>query len=667
VILCTPIAPARTGNGLAMRAGVLLDALAGLGPVDVVIVPVAGSLPLDWARAAARSVQVLGPVDAADARAHTDRQLGDAWLRTQLSATAPLPRAALGAPASLAADVGLPDDPVDTVVGFRLVLAPFTAALARRVGATRVVLDADDDDVALLRAVGADAEADATERLARAWLPEFDEVWVASAPDAEGLRARFRVDARVVPNAVRLPAVVPPAPIAPPRLLFVGNLTYGPNLDAATVLAREVLPRVRVARPDATLALVGPHDPGALDGLAADPAVHVAGRVADVGPEYAAATVAVVPLRHGAGTRIKVLEAAAYGRPVVASSAAVAGLDLVSGVHAIVAEGADATSAAVVDLLADPDRVHALTAAARALVEERYSVAAVAATVRDGVRSNGPGPTAADAPLVRRVLWNSLELHAPEAVRTALDAVLPTATHDFPAGETLRYDVEPAAGGAFVVFEAGDRLGRVPSAPEARDLVHARFHRRVFERASRAGWLRVHGALVEIGGARVLCTGPEGAGKSTLALRLLLDGFTVLGDESVVVRGRDVVAVARPLHCKPGAEVAVPELAALDPLVPAIDGIRIVDPGRLGRPWSLGIASLDHVVVLTTEPGEGPVGLVAVPQTQVLPDLVDALFPVVESKPTVLRALTTALAGVGCHRLGRGTPAAMEHALRDLG
>ena len=50
MILCTPIVPARTGNGLAMRAGVLLESLAAAGPVDLVVVPVSGpAVPLDWA------------------------------------------------------------------------------------------------------------------------------------------------------------------------------------------------------------------------------------------------------------------------------------------------------------------------------------------------------------------------------------------------------------------------------------------------------------------------------------------------------------------------------------------------------------------------------------------------------------------------------------------
>ena len=640
----------------------LLEALAAAGPVDLVVVPVAGpAAPLAWARAFTRSVQVVGPVAEADARAHLDRQLGDPWLRELLTATAPLPAAVRAAPPSLVDGVELPDAVVRAVVGLRVHLAPFTVALARRAGA-RAVVDADDDDVTLLRALGDPDEAAAVDRVARAWLPECDAVWAAGDTDAAALHARCGVPVRPVPNAVRIPAAPLPQPGAPAGLLFVGNLTYAPNVDAARTLVTEVLPRVRAARPDATLTLVGPYESGAREGLATDPAVRWTGWVPDVLPFYVDAAVVVVPLRDGAGTRIKVLEAAAHRRPIVASPAALAGLDLEPGRSVVLAVDAATTAAAVVDLLDDPDRAAALAAAAREQVAA-WSAARVGSVVRRALDSSP-----ASEPLVRRVLWNRLEVDAPAEVRDALDAVLPTAEHGFPAGETFRYAVEADGDDGFRVIEGSDLLGRVPTVVAARDLVHARFHRRVFERASLAGWVRVHGALVDLDGARVLCTGPEGSGKSTLALRLLLDGVSVQGDESVMLSGRDAVAVARPLHCKPGTEAVVPELGAVGADAPVVDGIRILDPARLGRSWTLTVGPVDHVVVLAGGPAsDAPTALGPATALDVLPDLVDALFPVTESKPALLGALARALQGVGCHRLARSTPTTMVQALRELG
>jgi hypothetical protein len=169
----------------------------------------------------------------------------------------------------------------------------------------------------------------------------------------------------------------------------------------------------------------------------------------------------------------------------------------------------------------------------------------------------------------------------------------------------------------------------------------------------------------------VLITGPSGAGKSTLALRLLLDGAPVQGDESALLRAGASVAVARPLHLKAGAELVVPELAELAPGLPRIDDVLVADPGRLGRGWQVTVAPLDHLVMLTADGDagpEGPDGCVPISHTEVLHALVGQAFPVTETKPELLRRLTTALSGVRCHRLGRGDPAAMVRALiRDLG
>jgi sugar transferase (PEP-CTERM/EpsH1 system associated) len=158
----------------------------------------------------------------------------------------------------------------------------------------------------------------------------------------------------------------------PARIVFAGNLGYFPNVDAATWLARDILPRVRAAVPAAELRLVGARPARRVRALVAGSAVSLAASVPAIAPELAAATVAVVPLRAGSGLQNKVLEAMAAGTPVVATPRAVAGLDLVPGEHALVAEDAERLAAATVTLLRDPPRARALARAARALVERRY-------------------------------------------------------------------------------------------------------------------------------------------------------------------------------------------------------------------------------------------------------------------------------------------------------
>ena len=172
-------------------------------------------------------------------------------------------------------------------------------------------------------------------------------------------------------------------------MLFVGNLTYRANVEAATTLAREVLPMVRATRPGATAALVGPCD-GQVEALAGD-GLEVAGRVDDLDPWYAGADVVVVPLRHGSGTRIKVLEAFAHRRPVVATPTAVAGLDVEHGEVLLGATPGD-LAAAVLEVLRDDDLADRLVMSAGALHHDRYAPAAVAPVIRGVVLGRPDGP-----------------------------------------------------------------------------------------------------------------------------------------------------------------------------------------------------------------------------------------------------------------------------------
>jgi len=389
VVLVVPIVPAATGNGLAMRAGMLLDALAPVAEVHVVVVPVSGgSDDPSWAEARARSVTVVDPVAPDAAREHTTRQLSDVELRDRLALTAPLPARATLAPPTLATEVAAAlssgvGQPA-AVLAMRLYLTPLGIRLARQLNAARVVVDADDDDGALLRSLGEASEAAAYDRLAACWLPDADAVLAASADVAQAIAARAglaRVD--VVPNVVAVPTRVSPPP-ASDRLLFVGNLTYAPNRVAARVLAREVLPLVREHLHSATLELVGPNG-GSLDDLAGIEGVRVTGAVPDITPHYASADVVVVPLLHGSGTRIKVLEACAHRRPVVATSVAVAGLDLEPDRDVVIAESTREIADAVDEVLADPARAASMVERAADVVATRHTLAAVAPLVRAAV------------------------------------------------------------------------------------------------------------------------------------------------------------------------------------------------------------------------------------------------------------------------------------------
>jgi len=114
----------------------------------------------------------------------------------------------------------------------------------------------------------------------------------------------------------------------------------------------------------------------------ASPAVRVRGFVEDLAPLYAQADAVVAPLRAGAGTRIKVLEAFAHNVPVVATRAAAEGLAVLDGRHLLLCADPTGLAAAVADLAADPALGASLAEQAGRLVRERYSHAAVIPQVR---------------------------------------------------------------------------------------------------------------------------------------------------------------------------------------------------------------------------------------------------------------------------------------------
>ncbi|MGY2078778.1 glycosyltransferase [Modestobacter sp. SYSU DS0657] len=179
----------------------------------------------------------------------------------------------------------------------------------------------------------------------------------------------------VVPNAWDEPEPLPPA--TGPIASFVALLSWGPNVDAALWFSRTVWPRVVAAVPDARLQLVGRNPTEAVRSLAG-PSVEVTGTVADLAPWYERTRVSLAPLRAGGGSRLKILESLAAGRPVVATTIGAEGLEDLVGRGVVVADAPEQMAAAVIDLLTDPGRSAELgRAGARAVAEDHSWKAAV--------------------------------------------------------------------------------------------------------------------------------------------------------------------------------------------------------------------------------------------------------------------------------------------------
>jgi len=151
----------------------------------------------------------------------------------------------------------------------------------------------------------------------------------------------------------------------------------------------DILPRIRREVPGVRLCLVGHDPPPVIQALARPPDVIVAGSVPDVRPYLARAAVCVVPLRIGGGTRLKILDALAMGRPVISTSLAGEGLDLAPGHELLIADGAEAFAAATVRLLRDPAQRAALGAAGRQAVESRHTWPTVLAGLEPLIAEKG--------------------------------------------------------------------------------------------------------------------------------------------------------------------------------------------------------------------------------------------------------------------------------------
>lgn len=202
---------------------------------------------------------------------------------------------------------------------------------------------------------------------------------VVTSPRDQALliNGRSQLKSAIVPNGVDVEAFKPSSvPPDPNRILFFGAINYFPNQDGLVHFLDNTFPLIVQKQPDTRLWIVGP---GARKPVVSRQRsnIEITGFVDDVNLYLDQASVVVVPLRIGGGTRLKIVEAMAKGKAVVSTSIGAEGLDIVDGTHAIIADTPEEFAAAVADLLAHPERAREIGVAARKLAEERYSWTAV--------------------------------------------------------------------------------------------------------------------------------------------------------------------------------------------------------------------------------------------------------------------------------------------------
>jgi glycosyltransferase involved in cell wall biosynthesis len=226
-----------------------------------------------------------------------------------------------------------------------------------------------------------EAEAGRVRRFEAAEYRRFGRVIVVTEEDADALRfVDPSLQVAVIPNGVDAEAFSPGR--AEQRderqILFTGVMDYAPNVAAAELLARGIFPRIRAARPDAQLAIVGRAPAPRVLALAELPGVTVTGEVPEVAEWLAGSRAYACPMVSGTGIKNKLLEAMACELPCVATPLALQGLHVEPGVQLLVGKSDAELAAHLLRVLSDDEEAKRLGRAARAYVLAQHDWGAVA-------------------------------------------------------------------------------------------------------------------------------------------------------------------------------------------------------------------------------------------------------------------------------------------------
>ena len=206
----------------------------------------------------------------------------------------------------------------------------------------------------------------------RRLLPRFAAATVVSERERDLLRevAPRYAAVELIPNGIDASAYAGiRAGRGPDTLIFTGAFTYDVNHEAMVWFLGEVYPLVKAAAPEVELLITGDHAGKPLPPAAS---VTLTGFVDDVRPLVAGAAAAVVPIRQGGGTRLKILEAMALGTPVIATRKGAEGLNVVDGRDILLADTPEAFAQAILRLRSDPVLRQELVKNACRLIRQQY-------------------------------------------------------------------------------------------------------------------------------------------------------------------------------------------------------------------------------------------------------------------------------------------------------
>lgn len=227
---------------------------------------------------------------------------------------------------------------------------------------------------------------------------QVSQVWLCSKNDVTLTNQLYGTvaPAHVIPNGINVAhydcvrshecTPVPALEGTRRNILFLGQMSYAPNIVAAELLINKIYPRLKELYSDSRLLIVGRNPTSAmLEAASLEPGIIVTGGVPDVRPYLAAKTVMVVPLLQGGGTRLKIIEAFAAGCPVVSTAKGAEGLNAQDGKHLLIRNEVEELVEGICQLWSEPSLGEKLAGSAYELVQAEYSWEAVSHRVEQAI------------------------------------------------------------------------------------------------------------------------------------------------------------------------------------------------------------------------------------------------------------------------------------------
>jgi glycosyltransferase involved in cell wall biosynthesis len=210
------------------------------------------------------------------------------------------------------------------------------------------------------------------------YLNKFDKIFVCSQIDRKRITPKIEIEKiNILPNVVRLPKKAdekPPSTIF--TFLFVGSLNYYPNKDGLIFFCTNIIPIIeKNTERDFRLRVIGGGSNYLFrNRLSKYPRVDFFGYQEDLSLHYNQSDAAIVPIRAGAGTRIKLIEAMSYSKPIISTQIGAEGIEVENNKHLIIADSAEEFANGCLRIMDDTSYGIYLGNNAHKIVKEKYSV-----------------------------------------------------------------------------------------------------------------------------------------------------------------------------------------------------------------------------------------------------------------------------------------------------